>query len=108
MNKVVIVTGGSRGIGAATSKLLASKGYAVCVNYRSRVADAESVVAQITELIEPALEGLPMALDSGEVHAVIRASQIVLDRTGFAPRSSWPANHRPHRWQPGTGDRPAE
>jgi len=50
MNKVVIVTGGSRGIGAATSKLLASKGYAVCVNYHSRVADAESVVAQITEL----------------------------------------------------------
>ena len=50
MNKVVIVTGGSRGIGAATSKLLASKGYAVCVNYHSRVADAEFVVAQITDL----------------------------------------------------------
>jgi len=50
MNKVVIVTGGSRGIGAATSKLLASKGYAVCVNYHSRVIDAESVVAEITEL----------------------------------------------------------
>lgn len=50
MSKVVIVTGGSRGIGAATSKLLASKGYAVCVNYHSRVADAESVVSQITAL----------------------------------------------------------
>ena len=33
MSKVVIVTGGSRGIGAATAKLLGAKGYAVCVNY---------------------------------------------------------------------------
>jgi len=49
MNKVVIVTGGSRGIGAATSMLLASKGYAVCINYHTRTADAESLVAKITE-----------------------------------------------------------
>jgi len=48
MNKVVIVTGGGRGIGAATSILLGKKGYAVCVNYRTRSADAEQVVAQIT------------------------------------------------------------
>mgnify|MGYP000225468850 CR=1 FL=1 len=47
MNKVVIVTGGGRGIGAATSILLGEKGYAVCVNYRTRSAEAEQVVAQI-------------------------------------------------------------
>lgn len=41
MNKVVIVTGRGRGIGAATSKLLASKGYAVCVNYRNRQKEAD-------------------------------------------------------------------
>jgi len=49
MDKVVIVTGGSRGIGAATSMLLASKGYAVCVNYYSRRAEAESLVYKINE-----------------------------------------------------------
>ena len=41
LKKVVIVTGGSRGIGAATSKLLASKGYAVCVNFRSEEHTSE-------------------------------------------------------------------
>ena len=37
MKKVVIVTGAGRGIGAATAILLASQGYAVCVNYLSKI-----------------------------------------------------------------------
>ena len=49
LDKVVIVTGGSRGIGAATSTLLASKGYAVCVNYRSRTEYADAVVDDINK-----------------------------------------------------------
>lgn len=36
MNKVVLVTGGGRGIGAATSILLSQQGYIVCVNYCRR------------------------------------------------------------------------
>ncbi|WP_104403370.1 SDR family oxidoreductase [Vibrio penaeicida] len=47
MNKVVIVTGGSRGIGRATSILLASKGYRVCVNYRTRQDEAIETVKLI-------------------------------------------------------------
>lgn len=47
MKHVAIITGASRGIGAATAKLLASKGYAVCVNYRSQVEQAEAVVSEI-------------------------------------------------------------
>ncbi|QSX42366.1 glucose 1-dehydrogenase [Shewanella cyperi] len=47
MDKVVIVTGGGRGIGAATCKLLAGQGYAVCVNYRADKTSAEQVVAEI-------------------------------------------------------------
>lgn len=41
MKKVVIVTGGSRGIGAATARLAAERGYAVCVNYVKDAAAAE-------------------------------------------------------------------
>jgi NAD(P)-dependent dehydrogenase (short-subunit alcohol dehydrogenase family) len=46
---IVLVTGGSRGIGAAASKLAAARGYAVCVNYRSNAEAAQQVVASIEE-----------------------------------------------------------
>jgi NAD(P)-dependent dehydrogenase (short-subunit alcohol dehydrogenase family) len=44
---VVIVTGGGRGIGAATARLAAKRGYAVCVNYLSDRAAAEGVAQEI-------------------------------------------------------------
>lgn len=47
LTKVIIVTGGGRGIGAATARLAARRGYAVCVNYKSREADAKRVVEGI-------------------------------------------------------------
>ena len=47
VRKALIVTGGSRGIGAATARLAAERGYAVCVNYRANRAAADAVVAAI-------------------------------------------------------------
>ena len=46
--KRAIVTGGSRGIGAAVARLLASAGADVGIAYRSRAAEADAVVANIT------------------------------------------------------------
>lgn len=46
---VAIVTGGSRGIGAATSLLLAKAGYLVVVNFVSNAAAAKAVVTQIEQ-----------------------------------------------------------
>ena len=43
----MIVTGGSRGIGAATARLAAARGYAVCVNYRQDAGAAAAVVQDI-------------------------------------------------------------
>jgi NAD(P)-dependent dehydrogenase (short-subunit alcohol dehydrogenase family) len=43
----MIVTGGGRGIGAATARLAASRGYGVCVNYLGNAAAAEAVVRDI-------------------------------------------------------------
>ncbi|MEJ8815709.1 SDR family oxidoreductase [Variovorax ureilyticus] len=47
MDKVLLVTGGSRGIGAATALLAAKRGYAVAVNYASNSLAADEVVRAI-------------------------------------------------------------
>ncbi len=47
MSEVMIVTGGSRGIGATTARLAGERGYAVCVNYRRDAEAAAAVVADI-------------------------------------------------------------
>ena len=50
MNKVILITGGSRGIGAATALLAAREGYAVAVNYLEKRSRAEDVVKRIHAL----------------------------------------------------------
>lgn len=47
MSRVVLITGGSRGIGAATALLAAQQGYAVAVNYSANSLAADEVVRQI-------------------------------------------------------------
>lgn len=49
MAEVLLVTGGSRGIGAATVRLAAEAGYAVCVNYVRNEAAAAALVNEISE-----------------------------------------------------------
>ena len=47
MKPVLLITGASRGIGAATAVLAAQQGWAVAVNYASNAAAAANVVQQI-------------------------------------------------------------
>lgn len=48
LQKILVVTGGSRGIGAATALLAAEHGYAVCISYLSNASAADAVVRRIT------------------------------------------------------------
>lgn len=48
-SRVLLVTGGSRGIGAATCRLAARAGYAVAINYLDNRDAAESLVSEIED-----------------------------------------------------------
>lgn len=48
MKRVLLVTGGSRGIGAAIARLAAHRGYAVAINYVSRDEEANKLVSELT------------------------------------------------------------
>ncbi|MBX3730269.1 MAG: SDR family oxidoreductase [Candidatus Sumerlaeia bacterium] len=91
MSKVLVVTGASRGIGAATAKLAASHGYSVCVNYRSSRDAALAVVGEINGSggqaialqadvsLEPEVEHLFRVVDSelGVVTALVNNAGIL-------------------------------
>ncbi len=49
IDKIAIITGGGRGIGAVTAQFFAQKGYAVCINYKSQSEPAEQLASQIIE-----------------------------------------------------------
>ena len=46
-DKVVVITGGSRGIGRATALAAAARGYRVCIGYATNEAAAQSAIAEI-------------------------------------------------------------
>lgn len=50
MEKVILITGASRGIGAATALLAAREGYRICINYQNDEQAAHRVLEQVREL----------------------------------------------------------
>ena len=76
MGGVMIVTGGSRGIGAATVRLAAARGYAVCVNYRKERAAAEALVRELDG------KSIAVAADVAEEADVVRLFETVDRRLG--------------------------
>jgi NAD(P)-dependent dehydrogenase (short-subunit alcohol dehydrogenase family) len=69
LKQVLLVTGGSRGIGAATAVLAASKGYAVAVNYVANEAAAQQIVGLIRD---SGGEAVAIAGDVAQEPAVLR------------------------------------
>lgn len=69
MSPVMMITGGSRGIGAATARAAAARGYAVCVNYVSNRERADLLVG---ELREAGAEALAVHADVAQEDDVVR------------------------------------
>jgi 3-oxoacyl-[acyl-carrier protein] reductase len=76
--KVAIVVGGSRGIGAAVSRRLASDGAAVGLIYRSRAAEAERLAAELGHLATV----MPLRADVSVPRALLAAIDAVVARFG--------------------------
>jgi NAD(P)-dependent dehydrogenase (short-subunit alcohol dehydrogenase family) len=70
LQKTLLITGGSRGIGAATALLAARVGYAVAVNYTRNAAAADSVVQQIKAAGGRAISLQADVADENEVMAM--------------------------------------
>lgn len=79
MNPVIIVTGGSRGIGAATARLAGEREYAVCVNYHRHQEAAAAVVETIEQ---SGGRAIAVAADVSSEAAVVRLFETVDEQLG--------------------------
>jgi 3-oxoacyl-[acyl-carrier protein] reductase len=77
-NQVAVVTGGSRGIGRATARLLPQRGAAVCVNYAMHADAAETLVAEIRTAGGRAIAVAGDVADSAAVETVVAHTETKL------------------------------
>lgn len=99
MSGVILITGASRGIGAATALLAAERGYDVCVNYLQNAKAAESVASEIRSKDRRAIT---VAADVANEDAVVAMFQRVdrelgrltalVNNTGIIERQTTVAN----------------
>lgn len=74
-----LVTGGSRGIGAAAARLLARMGADVAITYRARAADAEAVVREVSSM---GRRGMALVVSLSDRRAVDEAVRRVVAAWG--------------------------
>lgn len=76
---LILITGGSRGVGAATARLAAARGYDVALSYVSNQAAAQAVVADVHKLGRRALA---VQADSADAAQVARLFEAIDDEFG--------------------------
>jgi 3-oxoacyl-[acyl-carrier protein] reductase len=75
MSRVAVITGASRGIGAATALVLAERGFRVVVNYRSSTEEADEVVAAATAAGGEAVAIQADVTEAGAVDAMVSETE---------------------------------
>ncbi|MBE7926728.1 SDR family oxidoreductase [Pseudomonas saudiphocaensis] len=79
MQQVMLITGASRGIGAATARLAAARGYALCLNYRHRQDAMQSL---LDELHATGANAIAVAADVADEAQVARLFATLDDEFG--------------------------
>ncbi|WP_417779637.1 SDR family oxidoreductase [Stutzerimonas xanthomarina] len=74
MSKVMLITGASRGIGAATARLAAAEGYALCLNFRQRQDAADQL---LNELRSHGVQAIAIEADVADESQVSRLFESV-------------------------------
>ena len=77
--KYALITGGSRGIGAAAARLFARRGWGVAVGYHQSHEQAEALAVELSRLGAPALAVRADVADAGQVQRMV---DTVLERFG--------------------------
>jgi 3-oxoacyl-[acyl-carrier protein] reductase len=84
MERIALVTGASRGIGAATARELSRRGWAVCLNYRTGATKAEALAEQLRAQGRPAICIQADVADEAAVSAMVRQAEKTLGPISLA------------------------
>ncbi|WP_312254756.1 SDR family oxidoreductase [Stutzerimonas nitrititolerans] len=79
MSRVMLVTGASRGIGAATARLAAAEGYALCLNFHHRADAAQQL---LEELKSTGTQAIAVAADVADETQVARLFATIDEQFG--------------------------
>ena len=79
MEKVIVITGASRGIGAATALLAARQGYRICINYHTNDQAAENILDQVRA---QGAEAITVRADTSVEDEIIQLFQRVDEELG--------------------------
>jgi NAD(P)-dependent dehydrogenase (short-subunit alcohol dehydrogenase family) len=77
-DQVAVVTGGARGLGRATARLLAQHGAAVCVNYAAHADVAEALIAEIAAAGGRAIAVAADIAEAASVEAIVARTEAEL------------------------------
>ncbi len=95
-DRVALVTGGSRGIGRASALRLAREGAHVAVSYASRIAEADSLVAEVRQLGRKALAVKCNVADPDDVNRMVARTRSELGPIDYLVHSGAVSNIADH------------